>query len=522
MKEPPLPSKTDILDQLSLILRSLVFRNSEMLRNFLAYIVQEAINDKAAEVKQYSIAINAFGRNPDFDATIDPIVRIQASRLRRNLELYFREEGNNDEVHIELPKGSYIPKFSFAKHFDKHVDIPLSISNSIAVYPIKNLSEDNKRQYIVDGFSQELLMELTRYSHIRVIRIGDEVIDHTKLSLSRFSVDGSIRFGEGSIKISVEVSDNHNNQIIWSDQKKFNLSDCDLIQMQEYVARLVAQKIADVNGVICEKLHSESNWENIRDLSAYDAFLHFHEYIKNTTEKTANEVLEKLTIVVQREPEFAPGFAVLAAVYTDAYILGLDRENLNRALDFGKKAVELQAKNQVCQIYYAYALMAADRLADAEKHLEIGYSLNRNANNLTGTAGWIYCLMNQFDSGFKLIREYMKIDFQYPKWLHVGTFLYYLDKGDYHHMLIEANMLDTEDLFWNPLLKLISYQKLSQPDQAIQQLNDLLEIKPEFIDNSKEYITCLVKSEELSMEMLNAVTDVNKILNQSQKGFVGH
>lgn len=111
----------------------------------------------------------------------------------------------------------------------------------------------------------------------------------------------------------------------------------------------------------------------------------------------------------------------------------------------------------------------------------------------------------------------MKIDFQYPKWLHVGTFLYYLDKGDYHNMLIEANMLDTEDLFWNPLLKLISYQKLFQPDQAIQQINDLLEIKPEFFDHSKEYISCLVKSEELSMEMLNAVTDVYKLLNQSQK-----
>ena len=84
-------------------------------------------------------------------------------------------------------------------------------------------------------------------------------------------------------------------------------------------------------------------------------------------------------------------------------------------------------------------------------------------------------------------------------------------------MLNEANMLDTKDLIWNPLLKLISYQKLSEHDQAIQQLNDLMKINPEFIAHSKEYISCLVKSEELSMEMLEAVRAVlNSQVNNSQ------
>ncbi len=517
MKELSLPSKTEILDQLSRILRSQVFRNSEMLRNFLSFIVQEAINDNAARIKQYSIAINAFGRNPDFDATTDPIVRIQASRLRRNLELYFQEEGENDPVSIVLPKGSYIPEFSIKKFIDKPNNIQLSNSGSIGVYPTKNLSEDNTRQYIVEGFSKELLLELSRYSHIQVIHLRKEHTDHTKLSISRFSMDSSIRFGTNSIKITVEVSDNQNHQILWSDQQKFHLNECDLIQMQEYTARTIAQKIADVNGVICEKLKSESNWDNIRDLSAYDAFLHYHEYSKNPSERNARKVLERISSIIQREPEFAPGFAVLSAVHTDAYVLGLDRENLNLALDYGKKAVELQAKNQLCQLHYAFALIAANRLAEAEKHLDFGYKLNRNTSNLTGNTGWLYCLMNQFDPGFKLIREYMKIDFQYPKWLHIGTFLFYLDQGDYNNMLVEANMLDTKDLYWSPLLKLISFQKLSQHDHAIQQLNDLIKISPEFLTHSKEYISCLVKSKELSLDMFNAVTTVYRKASQLDK-----
>jgi TolB-like protein len=504
------PSKADILDQLSRILRSQVFRDSEMLRNFLAFIVQEATNDNTAGLKQYNIAINAFGRNPDFDATIDPIVRIQASRLRRNLELYYREEGQEDKVHILLPKGSYIPVFSFAEHEHKPGEGHTSESNSIAVYPFKNLGGDNDRQYIVDGFSQELLMELSRYKDIRVIRVKDEVIDCTKLSLSRFSLEGSIRFGKESNKISIEVSDNHNNQVIWSDQKKFDFRDCEPIQVQEVIARSVAQKIADINGIICEKLQSESNWEHTHDLTAYDAFLHFHEYNKNPTERNANEILEKVNTAVQRDPAFGPGFAVLANIYTDIYIFGLDREHLKLALEYGKKAVELQANNQVCQLYYAFPLMVADRLVEAEKHLKYGHQLNRNATYFTGSIGWLYSLMDQFDPGFKLIRDCMKTDFQYPKWLHLGTFLYYLDKGDYNRMLVEANMFDTPGLFWSPLLKLISYQKLSQPEQAMQQLRDLTDNKPDFIGHAKEYIRCLVKSDDLSKQMIEAVHAVLK------------
>ena len=128
---------------------------------------------------------------------------------------------------------------------------------------------------------------------------------------------------------------------------------------------------------------------------------------------------------------------------------------------------------------------------------------------MTGSAGWVYCLMNQFDPGFKYIRDYMHIDFQYPKWLHIGTFLYYLSRGDYNNMLIEANMLNTEDLFWGPLLKLISYQMLSQPEKARYHLNELLNFKPDFLDRANEYIACLIKSKDLRRTMLEAVQAVS-------------
>jgi len=514
LKDHQLSDKSDILTYLSRILRSQVFRNSDMLSNFLSFIVQESLKDDGMVLKQYNIAINAFGRNPDFDSTSDPIVRIQASRLRRNLELYYQEEGLDDTIHISLPKGSYIPVYSYTeKGKDTHISDTgesKKITNSLAVFPIKNLSANHEKQYIVEGFNEELLLELSRYKDLQVIRVKDEVNDLTKISLARFSLEGSIRFGENSIKVSFGISDNYNNQLLWSYREKFSIDQCDLIQVQEDVATSVAQQIAGISGVIFEKLFLDSNWENTHNPQAYTTYMHFYNYNKNPTEKNANELLEKVARLVEKEPNFAPGWAVLANLYADAYMFGLDRKYLDQALSYGKQSIELQADNQVCQAYYGYALMIDDQLEEAKAHFKKAFDLNPNALYYTGAIGWAYCLMDQMDPGFKLIRRSMEIDFQYPKWFHMGTFLYFLSRKEYNKAFNEASKLDKPELYWSSLLKLVACFKLDLLKEASGHLKDLMEIKPDFFDHPMEYVKCLIKSESLCAEIIEAVEAIIK------------
>jgi len=100
-----------VRSQLDLILRSRAFSSSVKLRNFLSYVVTETIEGRADRIKSYSIAIEVFNRQPDFDVAQDGIVRTTANRLRAALERYYRLEGVNDPVVISLPKGRYIPEF---------------------------------------------------------------------------------------------------------------------------------------------------------------------------------------------------------------------------------------------------------------------------------------------------------------------------------------------------------------------------------------------------------------------------
>ena len=84
---------------------------SPQLANFLSYIVERRLGGDAQSIKAYSIAVDVFGRPTDFDPQADPIVRVQARRLRGLLDQYSAGPGAGEPLRIELPIGRYVPDF---------------------------------------------------------------------------------------------------------------------------------------------------------------------------------------------------------------------------------------------------------------------------------------------------------------------------------------------------------------------------------------------------------------------------
>jgi serine/threonine-protein kinase len=100
-----------VLSHLERVLSSTSFRQAERSAELLRYLVGRSLNDAGDRVKEYTIGVEALGRGTDFDPRTDPIVRAEASRLRGRLERYYAAEGQSDVVVIELPKGTYVPRF---------------------------------------------------------------------------------------------------------------------------------------------------------------------------------------------------------------------------------------------------------------------------------------------------------------------------------------------------------------------------------------------------------------------------
>ena len=84
---------------------------SESLCKLLRYLAKQALDHPGLAVKEYQIATEVFGRQPDFDPQLDSMVRVQAGRLRSKLSEYYSTEGASDQVIVELPKGSYAVAF---------------------------------------------------------------------------------------------------------------------------------------------------------------------------------------------------------------------------------------------------------------------------------------------------------------------------------------------------------------------------------------------------------------------------
>jgi hypothetical protein len=93
------------------ILASQAFGKSPRLTQFLSYVCERTLTDRADEINEQKIGEQVFERPPGYDPGQDNIVRVQASRVRQRLETYFKEEGAGEELRVIIPKGGYVPQF---------------------------------------------------------------------------------------------------------------------------------------------------------------------------------------------------------------------------------------------------------------------------------------------------------------------------------------------------------------------------------------------------------------------------
>jgi hypothetical protein len=107
------PSEAEIRAALDRITGSDVLGTSPQLAAFLRFVVESTLRGEAERIKGYTIATAALGRGQDFDPQADPIVRVEAGRLRRALERYYAGPGSADVIVIDVPRGRYVPTFCY-------------------------------------------------------------------------------------------------------------------------------------------------------------------------------------------------------------------------------------------------------------------------------------------------------------------------------------------------------------------------------------------------------------------------
>jgi serine/threonine-protein kinase len=164
-------SETLIESELHAVLVSSIFSRTPRLRRLLEYLVQRSLEANPTAPKEYSIGIDVFDRDALFDPRIDPIVRVEASRLRSRLSTYYLTEGAERELRIEVPKGGYGPIIRSVGHSgDCNKGIAsVTTPTTIAVLPFVKIGISRKHHSSIDELTSRLIHLLTLRSCLLVV-----------------------------------------------------------------------------------------------------------------------------------------------------------------------------------------------------------------------------------------------------------------------------------------------------------------------------------------------------------------
>ena len=100
-----------VREQLHKIVASRTFRQSKRLVRFLSFIVERALLGQGGQINEYLVGVEVYERPASFDPHTDTIVRTEARRLRSKLHDYYDDEGRDDLILVDVPKGAYAPRF---------------------------------------------------------------------------------------------------------------------------------------------------------------------------------------------------------------------------------------------------------------------------------------------------------------------------------------------------------------------------------------------------------------------------
>jgi len=506
-----------IQHQLKRILDSQEFHATEQQRKFLEFVVTETLCGKADEIKGYTVATRVFGRRENFDQATDPIVSIQANKLRRALERYYLIAGRQDQIRIDIPKGAYVP--TFCEQTGTKSDTTPGISKrpvesfegswpSVLIRPFQNLTNDSAMNHWSVGLATELATEITRYQEIRVLMYGPKGVGkRASDTVARFVVDGSIQKDMSGIKVTTGLVDTSTNMQIWGESHRYDLETAQLISFQEHVAKAVAGKIFCEDGIISKTLSIESRNKPPSDLKTYEAMLRYYEYDQTLTPENFSRAMEALTLAADNEPECGQVLCMLGRLYANIYGLELSgyETALEKSIVFAKKGVQLNPDNQRARGILGFVRMLDNEIPGALAEAELALALNPNSLLFLDSIGYLITLLGEWELGPALIRKAVALNPYYKPVVHYALWVNCLRQQEYERAHLETQRFIRPSFFWDPLAKAATLGQLGRYEEGKQFAKTLLELKPDFPSRGRILIKHYIKFTDIVERVIDGL-----------------
>jgi adenylate cyclase len=418
------------------------FQVSARLKRFLRFIVEETLAGRQNRIKSYSIAVDVFGRPPNFDGAADPIVRVEASRLRAALEEYYK--GRATPIKIVIPRGSYIPEFVESRQSGND-DVastkegtrsasprpapgdpkPAAVDTrrafdfrppALFVEQVEALTGDYQTGVLARTLSQELLVTLGQFDGITVFRPGDgQTVPgfiSTNATRAMYLLATKVRIVSDKAYLWWHLSNALSMEVLWTAAQSVALRSASDMLVETTVAQRIAVAIGARHGLI-KSLQASLFSGTPTPGYASVLMAERSDSVDDTSERRA-AILEALQKTVEADPDYVGAWAYLAIMYCDLVRNSFQgphehRETMAKAMNALQRAIHLAPHSVTTN--FASAIVQRQfgdvRACEAAAYRAIEASpLNPKILSVLGNRFWE---LGRFEEGVALTRRAIAI-----------------------------------------------------------------------------------------------------------------
>ena len=331
--------------------------------------------------------------------------------------------------------------FVFLEHLLPVRDSPLPLPDkpSIAVLPFDNLTGDSEQGFFVDGFTENIITELSRDRALFVIARhstftykGREVgIAEVAKELGvRYVLEGSIQRDPERLRVSAQLIDATKQAHVWSE--RYDRSDAELFSVQDAIVRRIVATLRGYKGSIQKAELQRSFAKPPASLTAYEnlmrGMMHKERFIRED-----NEIARRyFATAISLDPDFALAYGWLAWTHFFDVYMGWGEDPaaaLERTFDAARRSVQLDPDLDFAHWALGAAYLASGENAQALGAFERALALNPNNSDVLANTAWPYAFRGEPDKGIENVKTAMRLNPHHPDWYWWGLGIAYFAAG---------------------------------------------------------------------------------------------
>jgi adenylate cyclase len=492
-------SDEEIRRELERVLVSPDFDASPRNKRFLAHVVEQVLVGRKELIKAYSIATAVFGRSDDFDPQMDPIVRIEAVRLRRSLERYYLLSGRDDPIKIDIRKGTYCPVFRHAESArspapSHEAPNPPSQRPSILVGHFEgDYRSDPSLSF---GFSRRVVFALTRFSEIDVysseVPLGGDA-GHAPKDEVDFILAGAVSAPDGQLRVNALLTDTRTGRHVWSESFETAVTSTGSCNARDDLAERVARAVGQPYGPLLLSREREAQDHPAFRTTASHCVVRFYRYLRSFDRTLHAEAWECLERAVREEPDHSEALACLAIIRVDAvrfgYGSGNEPDAIGQARALAARSVELAPHASRSDHALALALWFSGDVSGALEQYSMGLELNPNDTELMADFGLRLALQGKWDRSRMLLERAYAANPGLPSVFRTGLALEEFVAGRFAESLAQARRISAPTIVHGAVMRAVAAERLGLVDEAAAAVAQILALDPNYGHRTKADLT---------------------------------